>query len=155
MLILLRGHLGYIGAVMAPFLQRAGHEVTDLDTGYFVESVMGAQPEPIPEIRKDLRDVTPEDVYGKSGTAGPLDETAVRPRHALRRKQGPRRTRPVRVGRRRFRVRQHAQCHRLWLAPRLRTDIVLNDLVAWAFLTGEVKVLSDGTPVAANRAYRV
>jgi nucleoside-diphosphate-sugar epimerase len=31
-------------------------------------------------------------------------------------------------------------------SPRLRGDIVLNDLVASAFLTGQVRVLSDGTP---------
>jgi len=31
-------------------------------------------------------------------------------------------------------------------APRLRVDVVLNNLVAWAHLTGEVRVLSDGTP---------
>lgn len=31
-------------------------------------------------------------------------------------------------------------------SPRLRADIVLNNLVGWAVLTGEVKVLSDGTP---------
>lgn len=31
-------------------------------------------------------------------------------------------------------------------SPRLRADIVLNNLMAWAYLTGEVKVLSDGTP---------
>lgn len=32
------------------------------------------------------------------------------------------------------------------MSPRLRTDIVLNDLVAGAFLNGEIRVLSDGTP---------
>ena len=31
-------------------------------------------------------------------------------------------------------------------APRLRLDLVLNDLVAHALLTGEINVLSDGTP---------
>lgn len=31
-------------------------------------------------------------------------------------------------------------------SPRLRVDLVLNNLVAWAYLTGEVRVLSDGTP---------
>jgi nucleoside-diphosphate-sugar epimerase len=31
-------------------------------------------------------------------------------------------------------------------SPRLRADIVLNNLVGWALLTGEIKVLSDGTP---------
>ena len=31
-------------------------------------------------------------------------------------------------------------------SPRLRADIVVNNLVGWAMLTGEVKVMSDGTP---------
>ena len=39
-------------------------------------------------------------------------------------------------------------------SPRLRADIVLNNLVGHALLTGEVRVLSDGTPVAAARARR-
>ncbi len=32
------------------------------------------------------------------------------------------------------------------VSPRLRLDIVLNDLVAWAFTTGRVYIKSDGTP---------
>jgi nucleoside-diphosphate-sugar epimerase len=32
------------------------------------------------------------------------------------------------------------------VSPRLRLDIVLNNLVAWAVTTGEVRILSDGTP---------
>jgi nucleoside-diphosphate-sugar epimerase len=32
------------------------------------------------------------------------------------------------------------------VSPRLRADIVLNNLVGWAFTTRRVKVLSDGTP---------
>jgi nucleoside-diphosphate-sugar epimerase len=32
------------------------------------------------------------------------------------------------------------------MSPRLRLDLVLNDFVASALLTGEIKVLSDGTP---------
>jgi nucleoside-diphosphate-sugar epimerase len=31
-------------------------------------------------------------------------------------------------------------------SPRLRLDIVLNNLVGWAFTTGAVRILSDGTP---------
>ena len=31
-------------------------------------------------------------------------------------------------------------------SPRLRADIVLNNLVGWAWTTGKVRVLSDGTP---------
>jgi nucleoside-diphosphate-sugar epimerase len=32
------------------------------------------------------------------------------------------------------------------VSPRLRTDLVLNNLVAWAYTTGKVRILSDGTP---------
>jgi nucleoside-diphosphate-sugar epimerase len=32
------------------------------------------------------------------------------------------------------------------VSPRLRADVVLNNLVAWAFTTGTVKIMSDGTP---------
>ena len=32
------------------------------------------------------------------------------------------------------------------MSPRLRLDIVLNDLVAWAYTTGRVYIKSDGTP---------
>jgi nucleoside-diphosphate-sugar epimerase len=32
------------------------------------------------------------------------------------------------------------------VSPRLRVDLVLNNLVGWAYTTGSVKILSDGTP---------
>ena len=32
------------------------------------------------------------------------------------------------------------------VSPRLRADIVLNNLVGWAFTTGQVRIMSDGTP---------
>jgi nucleoside-diphosphate-sugar epimerase len=32
------------------------------------------------------------------------------------------------------------------VSPRLRIDLVLNNLVGWAFTTGKVRILSDGTP---------
>jgi len=32
------------------------------------------------------------------------------------------------------------------VSPRLRCDLVLNDLVAWAYTTGRVRIKSDGTP---------
>lgn len=31
------------------------------------------------------------------------------------------------------------------VSPRLRTDLVLNNLVGWAYLTGKIKLMSDGT----------
>ena len=32
------------------------------------------------------------------------------------------------------------------VSPRLRADIVVNNLVGWAYLTGEVNIMSDGSP---------
>jgi nucleoside-diphosphate-sugar epimerase len=32
------------------------------------------------------------------------------------------------------------------VSPRLRLDLVVNNLAAWAFTTGKVRILSDGTP---------
>lgn len=32
------------------------------------------------------------------------------------------------------------------VSPRLRSDLVLNNLVCWAYTTGKIRILSDGTP---------
>jgi nucleoside-diphosphate-sugar epimerase len=32
------------------------------------------------------------------------------------------------------------------LSPRLRADVVLNNLVCWAHTTGRIRITSDGTP---------
>jgi nucleoside-diphosphate-sugar epimerase len=32
------------------------------------------------------------------------------------------------------------------VSPRLRVDIVLNNLVGWAYTTGQIRIMSDGTP---------
>jgi nucleoside-diphosphate-sugar epimerase len=62
MRILLTGHKGYIGAVAAPLLRGAGYEVVGLDTDLFSGCDFGGEPEAIPEIRKDVRDVTEQDL---------------------------------------------------------------------------------------------
>lgn len=64
MRILLTGHKGYIGAVAVPILQSAGHEVVGLDTDLFANSEFGEATPPIPEVRKDLRDLTRADLEG-------------------------------------------------------------------------------------------
>ncbi len=64
MRILITGHKGYIGTVMAPMLLAAGHELTGLDTDIFAEGAFGGQSLEIPEIRKDIRDVELEDLCG-------------------------------------------------------------------------------------------
>jgi nucleoside-diphosphate-sugar epimerase len=64
MRVLLTGHRGYIGAVMAPFLQAAGHTVTGLDTCLFEGCTFGPQPAEIPALRKDLRDLQESELAG-------------------------------------------------------------------------------------------
>ncbi len=64
MRILLTGHKGYIGAVAGPVLQAAGHEVVGLDTDLFAGCDFGEPAPQIPEIHKDLRDLTKADLAG-------------------------------------------------------------------------------------------
>lgn len=62
--ILLTGHNGYIGSVMGPHLLKAGYEVVGLDTKYFGECTLTADAVQVPEIRKDIRDLTADDLSG-------------------------------------------------------------------------------------------
>ena len=64
MKILLTGHKGYIGAVAGPMLQSAGHEVVGLDTDLYGKCDFGNELAAIPEIIKDLRDLTQSDLAG-------------------------------------------------------------------------------------------
>ena len=58
MRVLLTGHQGYLGTVMAPVLQDAGHDVIGLDTGLFADCVLGPVPADPPGLAVDVRDVT-------------------------------------------------------------------------------------------------
>src|SRR2546430_16680603 len=58
MRVLLTGHLGYLGTVMAPVLAEAGHDVVGLDSGLFADCVLGPAPADPPGHLVDLRDVT-------------------------------------------------------------------------------------------------
>ena len=62
--ILVTGHEGYIGSVMAPLLSRAGYDVVGLDTGYFRDCTLVEPDRSIPSIDRDLRDITVEDLRG-------------------------------------------------------------------------------------------
>ena len=64
MRVLVTGHQGYLGTVMVPILQAAGHDVTGLDSGFFADCVLGPAPQDPPGIRVDLRDVTREQLIG-------------------------------------------------------------------------------------------
>jgi nucleoside-diphosphate-sugar epimerase len=62
--VLVTGHDGYIGTVLAPLLARAGHEVAGVDTGYFAGCTLGPPPDPVPALRKDVRDLEVDDLRG-------------------------------------------------------------------------------------------
>jgi nucleoside-diphosphate-sugar epimerase len=63
--VLLTGHQGYLGTVMAPILTAAGHEVTGLDSGLFADCVLGSLDVPdVQGLSTDLRDVAVEQLQG-------------------------------------------------------------------------------------------
>ena len=64
MRILVTGHNGYIGTVLTPMLMEAGHNVTGLDSNLFVACTFGNGVPEVKNIRKDIRDVTEEDLDG-------------------------------------------------------------------------------------------
>ncbi|MGH7873358.1 MAG: NAD-dependent epimerase/dehydratase family protein [Candidatus Binatia bacterium] len=62
--ILITGHNGYIGSVMAPAFVQAGYEVVGLDTGYFSPCTLVPDAIRIPALQKDIRDVHKNDLEG-------------------------------------------------------------------------------------------
>jgi nucleoside-diphosphate-sugar epimerase len=62
--VLITGHDGYIGAVLAPFLREEGHDVVGLDTRYYRDCAFGDDASSIPRIDRDLRDVRASDLAG-------------------------------------------------------------------------------------------
>src|SRR5262245_18167426 len=202
MRILLTGHKGYLGTVMAPLLQAEGHEVVGLDSDLFEQCTFGDGMPSLPDIKKDIRDVTARELRGFEAVihlAGlsndPLGDLnpewtdhinyLASVRLALLAKE---------VGVQRFifssscsnygaggedlldegssfnpvtpygasKVRVELEVAKLaydnfspiflrnatayGVSPRLRFDLVLNNLVAWAFTTGRVRIKSDGMP---------
>jgi nucleoside-diphosphate-sugar epimerase len=61
--ILITGHRGYVGSVMAPLLQQAGHAVTGIDADFYD----GCDLTPIPAVdsrKGDIRDISADDLRG-------------------------------------------------------------------------------------------
>ncbi|MFZ0737787.1 MAG: SDR family oxidoreductase [Candidatus Acidiferrales bacterium] len=202
MKVLLTGHTGYIGTVMAPFLAAAGHEIVGLDSDLFEQCTFGAEPMKFPSIRKDLRDVELADVKGFDavihlaglsndplgnlnpdltyeinhrasvklaklakqagvsrflfssscstyGAAGEkiLDETAdFNPVTPYGRSKVLVEQEVAQLGSAEFSPVYLRNATAYGVSPRLRFDLVLNNLVAWALTTGRVYIKSDGTP---------
>ena len=64
MRILVTGHKGYIGVVLTPMLKNEGWDVVGLDSDLYAECTFGEGVPEIPEIKKDVRDVTVSDLDG-------------------------------------------------------------------------------------------
>lgn len=64
MRVLVTGHNGYIGSVLVPLFQRAGHQVTGLDTYLFEGCTFGPVVPDVAALRMDLRDVEADDLRG-------------------------------------------------------------------------------------------
>jgi nucleoside-diphosphate-sugar epimerase len=60
MRVLVTGHNGYIGKVMAPMLRAAGHEVIGLDSDLFKEIEFIECNSDFPELHLDIRDIEPQ-----------------------------------------------------------------------------------------------
>ena len=62
--VLITGHNGYIGSVMAPLFVEAGHDVVGLDTEFFGTCTLVDDPVSIPAVHKDIRDLEAADLEG-------------------------------------------------------------------------------------------
>jgi nucleoside-diphosphate-sugar epimerase len=202
MKVLVTGHAGYIGTVLVPMLLQSGHEVVGLDTDLFERSTFSDGIAEIPEIRKDVRDVTVQDVKGFEailhlaglsndplGDLNPqltfeINHQASVKLAKVAKQAGVQRYifssscsnygaggddllnegsafNPVTpYGTSKVLVEQDVakladnnfsptflrNATAFGVSPRLRFDLVLNNLVAWAYATGRVYIKSDGTP---------
>ena len=203
MKVLVTGHHGYIGSVVAPMLQEAGHDVTGLDTFFYEGCDLLDDALDFPTLRMDLRDVTTDLLEGYDGIVhlaalsndplGELDEELTREINFRGTVELARKAKEAGVRRFVFasscsmygasgtdelmteeaplrpltayaesKVRAEEALSELadddfapifmrnatayGASPRVRLDVVLNNLAAWAFTTGKVMIMSDGTP---------
>lgn len=202
MRVLLTGHLGYIGTVLAPMLLERGHDVVGLDSDLFRACTFIGEPIALPTIEKDVRDATIEDVEGfdaiihlaglsndplgdyRPGLTDDINHVGSVRLAALAKSAGVKRFlfasscsnygaagddfltetaafNPVTpYGQSKVDVERDViemaddtfsptflrASTAYGVSPRIRFDLVVNNLAAWAFSTGEVRLKSDGMP---------
>jgi nucleoside-diphosphate-sugar epimerase len=64
MRILVAGDRGYLGAVIVPFLRKAGHDLVGLDAGWYYGCDFGPPPTGYEQRTGDIRDVHPDELVG-------------------------------------------------------------------------------------------
>jgi nucleoside-diphosphate-sugar epimerase len=199
--VLVTGHHGYIGSVLAPMLREYGHDVVGLDVFLYRGCDFGDPAELEPALDLDVRDVRAEDLQGFDAIVhlaalsnDPLGDLDPESTYAINFQGAVDLARAAKdAGVRRFvfasscsmygaadgdellaedaplrpltpyaesKVRAEEVLRDLagggfspvsmrnatayGVSPRLRLDVVLNNLVAWAHTTGAIKLLSDG-----------
>jgi nucleoside-diphosphate-sugar epimerase len=200
--VLVTGHHGYIGSVVAPMLHEAGHEIVGLDTFFYRGCDFGESEFPFEERQGDVRDVSARDLDGfdaivhfaalSNDPLGDLDPELTYDVNLRGTLHLAEQAKVAGVERFAFasscsmygaatgedfldedaplrpltpyaesKVRAEAGLSLLadetfspvylrnatayGVSPRLRLDVVLNNLTGWAFTTGKIRLLSDGT----------